>query len=609
MKVQRVFMRDFKDEIRNIEKDLESMNFQEKFLANTKMILCIAGVLLFFYNREHKSTIGWCVFVLLCAVFVILWIQHERISRQKEYLEAKHEIVHRYYLRTLGEWTTFKDTGEQFLSENSYLEKDLDILGEKSLYQYLCVANTAEGKMRLAEYFMQQNAVHNRVEERQQAVKELIGKYDFRLRIETLGVLSEKKYKNTDDKWYDGFIEYLEDHKKLNYAVLYASAVCMPILVLVIFYLVYMKKLHYGVLAISLLIQTALAYHTSYKHRDIISKLNKVCLGIEHIIEIVQCILEEKFEAHLLANLQSELNRDDKLITGIHKLNRIKDRFSMQRNPYIHIFLQMFFMYDVHCVRELESWKGIYGSSFRKIYRIIGEIESLLSLGTPALLQNVTFANILDSKRPVFQAKDIYHPLINSDKVVSNTIDVTKGINIITGSNMSGKSTFMRTMGINLVLAYAGAPVCAGEMNISLMNVCTCMRVTDDVFLGRSSFYAEVLRIKSIVDYSDEGVPLFIIIDEILKGTNSIDRITGAKEIVKRLNKPHIILFISTHDLEICSLIDMCEVQGNNYHFLERYRDNQIIFDYKIKDGKCNSRNAKYILKMAGLIADKGSSL
>lgn len=294
------------------------------------------------------------------------------------------------------------------------------------------------------------------------------------------------------------------------------------------------------------------------------------------------------------------------MITGIHKLNRIKDKFSMQRNPYIHIFLQLLFMYDVHCVRELESWKGVYGNSFRKIYMVIGEIESLLSLGIPALLQGVTFANILDCDRPVFQAKDIYHPLINSGEAVSNTIDVTKGVNIITGSNMSGKSTFMRTMGINLVLAYAGAPVCASEMNISLMNVCTCMRVTDDVFLGRSSFYAEVLRIKSIVDYSDKGMPLFIIIDEIFKGTNSIDRVTGAKEIVKRLSKPHIILFISTHDLEICSLIDNCEVQGNNYHFLEAYRDNEIVFDYKIKSGKCNSRNAKYILKMAGLITDNG---
>lgn len=191
-------------------------------------------------------------------------------------------------------------------------------------------------------------------------------------------------------------------------------------------------------------------------------------LGIDNVMEMLQCIVEETFESSSLKNIQCELN-------------------------YKNI-LQMFLMYDVHCLRKLENWKKNYGGSFQKIYEIIGEMEALLSLSTIALDREVVFPEFSDSRTPVFEATDMYHPLIEREKVVSNTIKVDKGINIITGSNMSGKSTFLRTMGINMVLAYAGAPVCA-------------------------------------------------------------------KEIIKKLNK-----------------------------------------DYKIKNGKCKSKNAKYILKMAGLI-------
>lgn len=595
-------MHDFNAEIENLKVELERAATRCKRIGDVKIIVCIVGVLLFIYNREHTIGIGWCVFALLCILFIVLFVYHEKEFEQKEYLEARHQILNKYCLRSQGEWTAFKDTGEEFLSEKSYLERDLDIIGERSLYQYLCVANTAEGKKKLAECLMQQKVDSKCVEERKEAIKELIEKYDFRIKIETLGALSRKKCQDVDDEWYYGFIRYMEENKTVNGRVWNVCSIVMPIILFIILGMVYLKHLHYGLLVLLLLAQMAIAYYVSYRNRELIHKLNRFCLGIDNIIDMVQCIMGEQFDAAFLKKLQSEMNSDDSLVSGMRKLSGIKDKFSMQRNVYVHVFLQMLFMYDVHCVRAFENWKKTYGENLRKIYTVIGEIEALLSLSSIALNRSVTFSGVSDSKKPVFQAEDMYHPLIDDKKVVPNTIKVTKGVNIITGSNMSGKSTFMRTIGINLVLAYAGAPVCAKFMHISIMDLHTCMRVTDDVFLGRSSFYAEVLRIKSIVECSDEKTPMFIIIDEIFKGTNSVDRITGAKEIIKRLNKSHIILFVSTHDLEICSLIDNNEVQGNNYHFLETYRDNEIIFDYKIKNGKCNSRNAKYILKMAGLL-------
>ena len=357
----------------------------------------------------------------------------------------------------------------------------------------------------------------------------------------------------------------------------------------------------YYALILILALQLALAYFFSCKYRNEINITETFCRGLDDIIEMVECINKEDFSSGLLGNMKQEMNSQADMLTGIRRLSKINEGFSLRRNVYVHILLQLFFMHDLQYINKLRKWKKIYRNNFKKLFGIIGEIEALLSLGVVVLNHEVCFPHMSESDKPVFAAEELYHPLIDTDKVVANSIETTKGINIISGSNMSGKSTFMRTVGINIVLAYAGAPVCAKSMKLSQMSIYTCMRVTDDVFMGKSSFYAEVLRIKSIVDAAKEQKPILAIIDEIFKGTNSIDRVTGAKEIVKQLDKSNVMLWVSTHDLEICSLIENGEVQGNNYHFMEHYDNKQILFDYKIKEGKCMSRNAKYILKMVGL--------
>ena len=595
-------MYDFNKEYNSINDELTIITAQCKKVTNIKIIVFLMEVFLFFYNQKKQILPSWLLLIVLIVCFVILWLYHESLFRKKDYIETKLEIITRYQLRNEGKWASFENTGEEFLSEDSYVERDLDLFGEQSLYQYLCVANTAEGKKKLAEYLTTWNPEYEQIKEREEAVKDLINRNDFRLKVETLGALGKKKNKNNKDEWYYDFIEYLQKDRRQKANKFYVCGVILPILSLILFVMVYMHRLSEWCLIGSLIVQMVLSYYVSYLNRDVIQKLLRFSLSLDDIIDIARTIAEESFEASLLQKLQNEINSEDALIMGVKQLSKITDRISVRNNVYLHVFLQLFFMYDVHCIRQLFSWKKEYGGYISKIYKVIGEIEAILSLSSIALNREVCFPEILESGKPVFCTEELYHPLIDRKKVVANTINVSESVNIITGSNMSGKSTFMRTMGINMVLAYAGAPVCAKSMQLSIMRVSTCMRITDDVFLGRSSFYAEVLRLKTIVDQSKDNIPMFILIDEIFKGTNSIDRITGAKEVIRRLNKKHILLFISTHDLEICSLIDEHEVQGMNYHFVERYENNELCFDYKIRDGKCQSRNAKYILKMAGLI-------
>lgn len=594
-------MYNINNEIESTQTQLQKVIINNDRTGNAKIMVSVLGFALFIYNRNHDTTVGWFIFMALVLLLLFLFLIHEKYHEQKEYLETRCQILKKYNLRSIGKWKEFEDTGEEYLKENSYLEKDLDILGERSLFQYLCVANTVQGKRKLAEYLTRHEVKLEVIQDRALAVKELIERFEFRLKFETRGYLSKQKtrYKN-DSEWYDGFIEDLETDDTES-GLIYSILSFLPVVVLFVFLLAYQVHSYYELVLVILLLQMIISYYVSYKNRMIICRMEQFCLGLEDIIGMVECIDEESFQSTMLKNLQAEMNENVDLISGISKLKRLKDSFSMRRNLYIHVFLQMFLMYDLQCINQLIKWKKIYGKNLKEIFNVIGEVEALLSLGVIALNQEVTFGDVRESNTPVLFAREIYHPLIDSKKVVSNSINVSKGINIITGSNMSGKSTFMRTIGINLVLAYAGAPVCAKEMKVSLMDIYTCMRVTDDVFQGKSSFYAEVLRIKTIIDATKRNKPIFVIIDEIFKGTNSVDRITGAKEIIKRLNKSHVMLWVSTHDLEICSLIEENHVQGNNYHFLETYKDDKILFDYKIKNGKCKSRNAKYILRMAGL--------
>jgi DNA mismatch repair ATPase MutS len=212
-----------------------------------------------------------------------------------------------------------------------------------------------------------------------------------------------------------------------------------------------------------------------------------------------------------------------------------------------------------------------------------------------------------DGNETVFEAKGIGHPLLtgkrtHNDLVIDNKVKVL----LITGSNMSGKSTLLRTAGINLVLAYAGAPVCASWFQASIMGINTCMRIGDNLGENISSFYAELLRIKKIVTEAAAGKRIFYLLDEIFKGTNSLDRHTGAKVLINKLSHTNCIGLVSTHDLELCEL-ERENDRIANYHFQEYYKNGRIYFDYELRPGPSTTRNALYLMQLAGIDVDENT--
>ncbi|MDU5119286.1 MAG: MutS family DNA mismatch repair protein, partial [Clostridium botulinum] len=372
------------------------------------------------------------------------------------------------------------------------------------------------------------------------------------------------------------------------------------------------------------------------KINAILQSIDKLKYNFQTYSKVLKLIEKEEVECEKLKSIKKVLfNEKESSIKAIKELNIISEKVNLRYNGILYIVLNIFFLWDYQCVFSLESWKLKYGDKIEKWLNGIGEIESFASLAVLTHINNkISFPNIYDSDKKTslnkntqsnslhkenfksekdsypnlkleygdnlkIECKNIGHPLINIKDRVCNDLTMKNNILLITGSNMSGKTTFLRTLGINLVLAYSGAPVCAEEMSSSLMDIYTSMRITDDLKGGISTFYRELIKIKNIINHSKNKSPMIFLIDEIFRGTNSKDRYIGAKNVLFNLNKSWIIGGLTTHDLELC-VLDKDE-RIKNYHFSEYYKNNEIYFDYKIKKGQSTTTNAKYLMNMVGI--------
>ncbi len=579
--------------ISNQEKDLE-----QKFnrISILRIIVFVCIILSLAYAYYEVKNIMYLVGALLFLTFIYLLNVHNSINEEKKYIISNKEVIKKYIDRFNSDWQKFRDTGEEFVMDDSYVEKDLDILGKSSLYQYICTANTQYGKKFLHEYLTNYNPKRDTILKRQEAVKELNEKKDFSLHFQTLSNLITDDEKKTNNNFDD--LKNYNSSKLFNCFIFVMPIVVSSLLILSLFNMANIKMP--VVLAFFQLIISFIGYR---KNTFILNKLFCLRKNILYLNKIFIAIEQESFNSKYLNELQKIIISKGGASKNISELGVIAECANMRYNQIFNIILALLFMWDYQCVRLFNKWKEEYGGEIENWLKSIGEFEALTSLSVICNVKgNYSFPVIDEDNKTGFKAADIVHPLIQEDVAVSNSIELNGQTCIITGSNMSGKTTFLRNIGVNLVLAYAGGPVCGKYFKTSCMKIFTSMRVQDDVSQGISTFYAEILRIKHMVTYSDNKTPMICLIDEIFKGTNSADRITGATEIIKKLSKPWIITIVSTHDFELCDLENSKEIDAVNYHFSEYYEDNKLYFDYKIKNGKCESTNAKYLLKMAGLM-------
>ncbi|MCR5291658.1 MAG: DNA mismatch repair protein MutS, partial [Eubacterium sp.] len=319
--------------------------------------------------------------------------------------------------------------------------------------------------------------------------------------------------------------------------------------------------------------------------------------------KILKAVAEEKFSSGLLGSMTDEIRKDNGILTGFKGLKVIGAMQNLSFNPLFHFVLDGFMGWSLITAYAAARWNDRYSDVLIKAKSIIGSFEELSSLAVLSVVRKTVTPELSESTKPFVKAVEAYHPLITPEKVVANSAEINDKVTVITGSNMSGKTTFLRTIAINMVLGFAGANVCAESFATTYMRIFTSMRVSDDAVNGISTFFAEILRIKEMAEYikKEQELPAACFIDEIFKGTNSADRIVGAENALTKLSEGNALTMVSTHDFELCDLKDSEGHNVTNHHFEEYYEDDEIRFDYKIKDGRCTTRNAMALLRMAGL--------
>lgn len=517
-------------------------------------------------------------------VFIILIFIHDRYYKRLNYYEKYLNVLEQYKDRDNGNWKKFKYIGEEYSSE---LFMDLNIVGDNSLFQYLSVCKTKGGRDVLIDKLSNKKINHRELLKNQEAIKELASNVDFDVNF--LVAMSCFDGKLIDLKDNFSLLDKKIGNKYFDIVVgLLFASLCIIFLLLGLFNVI-SYNYFMGIFIFNFLIN----FMYEFIFHDDFSNIDKISSDYYKLNDVYKVIVNTKFNSKKLNSISNDISLDiDKIkyLFFINDLNNLKNNIlsSSIFNGLFCINIVVMFMYSLFLKKDVNTLKvGITD---------IEELEALISLaGIGILKKNVCMPILVDDVELDF--KNIEHPLISSGKVVSNDFSNTAGVNIITGSNMGGKTTFIRTVGINLILMNAGTFVCSTSFRSCYFKIFTSISVTDDIDKGISTFYGELLRMKKAIDF--HGGNRLVLVDEIFKGTNYNDRIYGAMNVIEKLDDSKTMLFVTTHDFELC---DYKIKNLRNYYFKEYYEGDSIKFDYKLREGKCESTNAKYLMKKLNII-------
>lgn len=566
--------------------------------------------------------IGWWIaipaFVLCMLIFGIVAHYQSRIERSIArhslllYIKATHIARMKLDWEHIPAIRRLEPFEETELKEDHPFEYDIDISGKHSIYQLLNTAVSREGSERLRTWLLTTKPDAQVIHQRQTLVRELTPMTRFRDYL-TLNSLRSIQ-RSSEDFQGERLLAWLnkrQSPQKLR-LLLWGTALLnvLTVVLLVLNFFIVMPALWVFTLLLSLI----LFFATAEKRGDVSEDATYLKYGLATLSSIFSFLETYKYGKHeqLKAICQPFFQEREYSPTRLlRNTARIESAATLRRNMFLWLPLNVLFPWDLSCAYLLSQYKERIATRLPRWLETWFELEALCSLATFAYLNpdytipTITLDNGQNEQLPtLFQANDLGHPLINDEKKVTNNFKINESgeVFILTGSNMAGKSTFLRTIGVNLCLAYAGGPVNATHMHTSLFRLFTCIRVTDSVTDGYSYFYAEVRRLRALLDALNQPgqLPLFFLIDEIFKGTNNKERLIGSRSFVRALVGRNCVGIISTHDLELVKLEETVP-QVENWHFREEVVGGQLMFDYILRPGPCPTTNALKIMAMEGL--------
>lgn len=577
--------------------ELKKLTTRYNIISVSRLLMAVAFLVLGYCALKADNPAVLLCCMAFCAVeFILLMNRHVLVRNKRLRAEAMVRINQDEMDYLEGIKIPFED-GVTFANHSHPYSHDLDIFGPRSLFQSLNRTKTYKGNEKLAvllkDILPNDSIMHN-----QMAVKELALKPEFRQEIMALGMVkkdSEAVY-NRLMLWINGNSASFSSAAK---GIMYIA----PGLFLA-FCLVYALtgKSMYGDVAagvFSFNLLFALVYLKAIKSevRDI-SDIDEI---IHHYGLIIEAIEKETFESEKLKALQHNFSEANKKASKeIKRLAILFSRLDSINNVFGAILFNGALLFHLHSLKALWQWKKQHAADIVTWLDVIAEFEALGSFGNLCFNNpDFVFPELNTDYRIEFE--NLAHPLIRKENKVGNSVTFDSGFMILTGSNMSGKSTFLRSLGINMVLAGAGGPVCASKANIHPLPVLVSMRLSDSLTDNESYFFAEVKRLKYIMDELKDK-RAFVLLDEILKGTNSDDKHSGTIGVIKKMLNLRAVGAIATHDIEVCALAEQYPDKLVNRCFEAQIINNELYFDYQLRDGICKNKSATFLMEKMGVI-------
>jgi hypothetical protein len=573
-------------------------------LAAAALALAILGGLVW----GRWAALGWLGLAATAIAFVALVVVHARVDEAKDRALAAARFHERGLARLALAWGDLPDTSARYRSADHPFVADLDVFGRASLMQAVDTTETRLGENRLAALLALVDCPEwpSDVSARAEAARDLAPRVEFREAVATAaGVFAGEKADPA------GLVAWAEEAGPPIAPWLRAIAWLLPASVLAIAAFGGLVGVPGGARTGAVIATMAVGLALGARFDALLSAASARESAATRWHATLAAIERESFRAPVLAALRDRLTGGGRTASQeVAALERIVGFTDARRNDVFRLFIGSFLLWDVHCAMALGRWRARAGRHLRGWLDAVGEVEALASLGAFAF-EHPGFAWPELALDPTFEASGLGHPLIPEDRRVGNDVRLEGAGRawVVTGSNMSGKSTLLRAMGVNAVLAAAGAPVCARRMRIGPLRVATSMRVEDSLSGGVSHFYAELLRLKRIVDLarSPSRAAVFFLLDEILHGTNSRERVAGAAGVVRDLLAHGALGAVSTHDLGIAALERDLAGRIENVHFEEQVDGSTMTFDYVLRPGIVQSSNALRLMRALGLAVDPPS--
>ncbi len=579
--------------------DFESLLERQKrwltFISILRLLLVVGSV--YFIVLSINS--GYDILLLPAGIMIVLFfvfVSYHKNQNDKRKLLAEMIGINQEEIDALHDNFSGFTNGQQFTDSDHPWSYDLDLFGERSLFQYVNRTATHTGPAKLADYLSTPVTDESQVHLRQKVTRELTEKLNLRQHFSANARLMEKEEQDFDEviRW-SGEPAFIEKYRWTKVMAVVMTVVTSGIIIAGILNPAFFRLL-IPVILINLSLLSSFVARTN-RYQEQVSKKHNFLRTYAVLLEI---LAKEEFNHPELTGIKEQCRDAAK---SIRKLSELLNLFDQRLNLLVGFVLNALVLFDFHMLHRLARWNREHKADFENWLEITGRCDAQFSLAGFAYNHPDYSYPVIEKELTGLHAESLGHPMIPAAKRVDNSIAIkNERVVLITGANMAGKSTFLRAIGMNMVLAYAGCPVCASTFVTGPYRLYSSMRTSDSLKDDESYFFAEIKRLKKIVDRMKEGENLLILLDEVLKGTNTTDKQKGSKGLIEKSIAHDILCFIATHDLSLGEMQEQHKGKIVNYCFESYIKDLELTFDYTMRPGLAKNMNASFLMKQMGIM-------